>query len=277
MRATFWRIPCAAFVCAGAVFSASADWMVDRGKTKDGAWRVDGLERGLYYVQAAVGENGCRLLHEGHVVDFKRASAWRTDGKTSVMTVEADPIEVGPGDLFRPGKDSTIFSLTLSKNPLAFAPQKIFTNKGPDVGKYFDVEGVYSNGTFTATVRNLVGHVDAADISVVVTDFFQRELGRVEKKGVAIDGTVTIAVPIRKNTSSQYRATVNVLDEKGREGFRVIPALCDAKTQYRELVWMNDGWTRNGRPVTMPSDITEQETHFESRQTIPVSVSGKRL
>ena len=263
---------------------ASADWTVDRSKIKDGAWRTDGLEPGRYYVQATVGEGGYRLRHEGHEVDFTRGSAWRTEGGKSVMTVEAGPIEVSSGDMFRPDKNSAIFSLTLSEMPLAFAPQKIYTLEDPDgdryyngLGKCFSIDGSYSNGTFTAKVRNLVGHVDAANVSVSVTDFYQRELGCVEKNGVAIDGTVTIAVPLRENASGQYRATVKVRDAKGREGFRVIPALCDAKTEYRELVRMNEGWKRNGRPVVMPSEITEKETRFESRRIVPSSVYGKRL
>ena len=256
---------------------ASADWTVDRGALRDGAWRTDGVTCGKYYVQAVVGEGEYRLLHEGHVVDFTRGSAWRTEDGKPVMTVEAGPVEVGPGEMFRLGENSQIRSLTLSGKPLQFAPQKLFTNKGLDLGNYFAIDGEYSGETFTAKIRNFVGTVRAADVSVVVTDYYQRELGRVARKDVAIDGTMTIAVPFRDSGSGQLRATVNVRDEKGRVGFKVFPLLCDAKSHYRELVRMNRGWTRNGSPVTMPSEIKEKETRFESRRTIPASVSGKRL
>jgi len=256
---------------------ASADWTVDRGALRDGAWRTDGVTCGKYYVQAVVGEGEYRLLHEGHVVDFTRGSAWRTEDGKPVMTVEAGPVEVGPGEMFRLGENSQIRSLTLTGKPLQFAPQKLFTNKGPDLGSYFAIEGAYSGATFTAKVRNRVGTVRSAAVSVVVTDFYQRELGRAERAGVAIDGTLAISVPFRESASGQLRATVNVRDEKGRVGFKVFPLLCDAKSHYRELVRMNRGWTRNGTPVAMPSEITEKEMRFESRRTIPASVSGKRL
>ena len=275
------RTICAAILAAamvvGGVGMVSADWTVERGALKDGAWRTDGLSRGRYYVQAVVGEGDFKIFHEGHLVDFTRASAWRTENGKETMTVEAGPVEVGPGEIFRLGENSQIRSLTLSETPLAFAPQKLFTNRGPDLGSYFGIEGAYSGETFTAKIRNFVGTVRAADVSVVVTDYYQRELGRIERKGVAIDGTTTISVPFRESGSGQLRATVKVRDEKGREGFRVFPLLADAKSQYRELVRMNSGWTRNGRPVTMPAVITDPETRFESRQTIPASVAGKRL
>jgi hypothetical protein len=267
---------------------------------KDKMWRTDGLPRGRYYIQAAVNENGSReLWHEGHLVAFSRGSAWRMEGRHPVMTVEAGPVEVGPDEIFRVGDNSAIRSLTLAEKPLEFAPQKLYTNKGPDLGSYFSISGVYSNETFAAKVRNLVGHVGAADVSVVVTDFYQRELGRAGRKGLAIDGETVISVPLRENTSGQYRAMVKVRDEKGREGFRVIPSLCDAKTAHRELVRMNMGWTRkvlfeNGKvpadslppeapaglkeqSVTMTSAIMGPVAWFESRRTIPTSVSGKRL
>ena len=271
-----------AVLLAGTAFSAAPEaasvvWTADSSALKDGAWRTAGIERGSYYVRATVGEDRYRLFHEGHVVEFSRGSAWRTEDGKSVMTVEAGPVEVSPGDMFRLGENSRILSLALAKASLAFAPQKIFTNKGPDIGNYFDIAGAYSNGTFTAKVKNLVGHVGAANVSVVVTDFYQRELGRVERKAIAIDGEMAIEVPLRENTSGQCRATVTVRDEKEREDFRIIPALSDSKTAYRELVRMNDGWKRKGRPVTMPSEITEPEVSFESRRTIPASVSGKRL
>jgi len=213
MMNSWSKMPVLSFICCVAsAMSAHADWTVDRSKIKDGAWRTDGLEPGRYYVQATVGEGGYRLWHEGHVVDFTRGSAWRTEGGKSVMTVEAGPIEVGSGDMFRPDENSAVFSLTLSGKPLAFAPQKIYTLEDPGgdryyngLGKYFAIDGSYSNGTFTAKVRNLAGHVDAANVLVSVTDFYQRELGCVEKNGVAIDGTVTIAVPLRENASGQYR------------------------------------------------------------------------
>ena len=212
-----------AAICIALTLSASADWTVDRGKMKEGAWRTDGVPRGSYYIQAVVNESGTpELRHEGHLVDFTRGSAWRTEGGKPVMTVEAGPVEVCQGDVFRLGDNSAIRSLTLSEKPLEFAPQKLYINKGPDIGAYFSIDGVYSNGMFTAKVRNLVGHVGAAEVSVVVTDYYQRELGRVEKKGVAVDGTAAITVPLRENTSGQYRATVKVRDERGREGFRVI-------------------------------------------------------
>ena len=267
----------AAAMVVGGVGMVSADWTVERGALKDGAWRTDGLSRGRYYVQAVVGEGDFKIFHEGHLVDFTRASAWRTENGKETMTVEAGPVEVGPGEMFRPGENSQIRSLTLSETPLAFAPQKLFTNKGLDLGSYFGIDGEYSGAMFTAKIRNFVGTVRAADVSVVVTDYYQRELGRVERKGVAIDGTTTISVPFRESASGQLRATVKVRDEKGREGFRVFPLLADAKSQYRELVRMSTGWTRNGRPVAMPAVITDPETRFESRQTIPASVAGKRL
>lgn len=264
-------------MAVGVAWAANADWTVERAALKDGAWRTDGLSRGRYYVQAVVGEGGYKLMHEGHLVDFTRASAWRTENGKETMTVEAGPVEVGPGEMFHLGDNAQILTLTLSETPLAFAPQKLFTNKGLDLGNYFAIDGEYSGETFTAKIRNFVGTVRAADVSVVVTDYYQRELGRVERKGVAIDGTTTISVPFRESASGQLRATVKVCDEKGREGFRVFPLLADAKSQYRELVRMNRGWTRNGSPVTMPSEIKEKETRFESRRTIPASVAGKRL
>ena len=274
----------AAAIAVGVAGTASADWTVDYRSLKDGAWRTDGLTSGRYYVQAVVGEGRYRLFHEGQTVDFTRGSAWRSENGRPVMTVEAGPVEVGPGEVFRLFANSPIHSLTLSEKPLKFAPQKIYTPPDPDGemyffgrGKYFDIGGTYSNETFTARVRNLVGTVRAAQIEVVVTDFYQRELGRTEKKGLVIDGEVAVAVPLRANVSGQYRAMVKVCDERGREGFRVIPALCDTRTKYRELVRMNEGWTRNGRPVTMPAAITDPETRFELRQTIPASVAGRRL
>ncbi len=274
---TICRTILAAGIAVGIAGSAQAEWTVDGRSLKDGAWRTDGLTRGRYYIHATVGENPYRLIHEGHVVDFTRGSAWRTEKGKPVMTVEAGPVEVGPGEMFRLGENSQIRSLTLSEKPLQFAPQKLFTNKGADLGSYFAISGVYSNGLFTAKVRNLVGTVRSAEVSVAVTDFYQRELGRAERKGVAIDGAAEISVPFRENTSGQYRATVKVRDERGREGFRVIPALRDAKTAFRELVRMNAGWTRKGRSVTMPSEITDPETRFELRRTIPASVAGRRL
>ena len=277
MRAPFGTILAAAMATVSGAGLANADWTVEGRSFKGGLRCTDGLMRGRYYVQAVVGEGNYRLFHEGHVVDFTRGSAWRTEDGKPVMTVEAGPVEVGPGEMFRLGDNAQILTLTLSETPLAFAPQKLFTNKGPDVGNYFAIEGAYSNGTFTAKIRNFVGTVRAADVSVVVTDYYQRELGRVTRKDVAIDGTMTIAVPFRDSGSGQLRATVKVRDEKGREGLRVFPLLTDAKGAYRELVRMSTGWTRNGRPVAMPAVITDPETRFESRQTIPASVAGKRL
>ena len=132
------RTICAAILAAamvvGGVGMVSADWTVERGALKDGAWRTDGLSRGRYYVQAVVGEGDFKIFHEGHLVDFTRASAWRTENGKETMTVEAGPVEVGPGEIFRLGENSQIRSLTLSETPLAFAPQKLFTNRGPDLG-----------------------------------------------------------------------------------------------------------------------------------------------
>ena len=125
---TLCRPILAAGMAVGIAGSAQAEWTVDGRSLKDGAWRTDGLTRGRYYIHATVGENQYRLIHEGHVVDFTRGSAWRTEKGKSVMTVEAGPVEVGPGEMFRLGENSQIRSLTLSEKPLQFAPQKLFTN-----------------------------------------------------------------------------------------------------------------------------------------------------
>ena len=284
-----------ALACAG---TALADRTFDRKEMKDGAWLTDGVPRGRYYLQVET-TGGVRLMHEGRVVDFTRASAWRAGSKKPTMTVEAGPVEIGPGETLRP-ENADIQSLTIAEKPLAFAPQKFYTQLGPGLGKYFDLAGSYSNGLFRATVGNLVGPVASADVSVVVTDFYQRELGRAERKNVAIDGKFALEVPFAENDSGQYRATVTVRDAKGREGFRVFPALRDAKTAHRLQVRMNAGWTRKafsakdkklpegelppeppatlkGRAVTMPSEVMLPASWFESRRTIPAAAAGRRL
>ena len=91
---TLCRTILAAGMAVGIAGSAQAEWTVDGRSLKDGAWRTDGLTRGRYYIQAIVGENQYRLIHEGHVVDFKRGSAWRMENGKPVMTVEAGPVEV---------------------------------------------------------------------------------------------------------------------------------------------------------------------------------------
>ena len=298
MRAQGVKSVVCAAIAAVCVGPAAADWTFDRSRLKDGAWLTDGVKRGRYYLQAET-TGGARLTHEGQVVDFTRATAWRAGSKKPTMTVEAGPVEIGPGEALRP-ENADIQSLTIAEKPLAFAPQKFYTQLGPGLGKYFDLAGSYSNGLFRATVGNLVGPVASADVSVVVTDFYQRELGRAERKGVAIDGKFALEVPFAENDSGQYRATVTVRDAKGREGFRVFPALRDAKTAHRAQIRMNAGWTRKslaakdgeppegelppeppaglkGRAVTMPSEVMPPVSWYESRRTVPASVAGRRL
>lgn len=293
---------CWGVAVAAVAFSAAADWTFGKREIRNGGVKADGITNGCYYVQADADEGQPHAVFlEGRILDFARASAVEERGGALRQTYEAGPVEVKAGDYFHFGQNVRIYSLTLSERPLAYAPQKVYTNVGAARDAAYAVRlDAFDDQTLKVTVRSRLGAVSRGDVTVVITDYWQREVARLEKKGVPLGRETSFELQYADNLTGQFLARVEVRDANGRTGERLFPRLGKVvRTAHREILRLNEGWERaeakdagtlesrtlRAEPpekaawqkVAFPSEVREALAWFRSERTIPASFAGRRI
>ena len=139
--------------CAGWAFPASADYSLSRGTPADGLLMTDGVKPGKYYVrlEGFSGDDSktrAVVWHDGNRVDFVRGGPW-LDGK---MTLESRPVEVKPSEAFRIDKATPGTGIVLAEQPLASAPQRVYTDMAYADGRYFEADAVLDATNVAVTV-----------------------------------------------------------------------------------------------------------------------------
>lgn len=288
----------AAFAAGLAAVSARADHAFGKKDLRDGAWRTDGVPAGTYYVRYGVTAGGGRgLTLDGRPVDFTHGGPWETRDGKEFMVIESGPVEVRPGQAFRPGEKGGD-TLVLAEKPLAFAPQRFFTNTSVSLGDSCSIDGAIDATNFTATVKNVLGSPQKVKVTLTVTDYWQRELAR-EERTVELADALTVSVPYRDSMSGQLRGRVDVRDASGADIYRVFPRVADSRGRFREALAMNAGWERatvkddgtratreirrdppekaKWQKVTFPAEITGSLAWFRCTREVPASFAGRRV
>ena len=276
-----------------------ADEVFERRALSNGFWRVAGGARRTRYVQFTVGEGGATLRHNGAVVDFTRGGPWTEEGGKPVMVCEAGPVEVEDGDLFRVSPNADCRRLVLAERPLAFAPQKLYTPDAVCSPEPYAVQGTFSEKALAFTVENLAAAAATGCVRAVMTDYWQREVGRFERTGVALSGKTAFEMPFSDTRTGYFVARISVTDAAGRAFARDLVHLSDVRTAHRETVRMNAGWERtfvqdDGTPATrtirpdppakavwrrvaFPAENKGALSWFRCEREIPASFAGRRV
>ena len=265
--------------CAGWAFPASADYSLSRGTPADGLLMTDGVKPGKYYVrlEGFSGDDSktrAVVWHDGNRVDFVRGGPW-LDGK---MTLESRPVEVKPSEAFRIDKATPGTGIVLAEQPLAYAPQRVYTDMAYADGRYFEADAVLDATNVAVTVKSFLGAKTKGRLRVKVTDYYGKKLAEIDRRDVELDGMLKVDVPYEDNLSGQFRAAVGFTDGAGRTVYRVFARLADAKTPHRELLRLNEGWTRaSGKAAVMPAEVKDGAEKFSCRRLVPKSFAGKRI
>ena len=278
--------------------SASADYVFGKKDLRNGVWRTDGVTAGTYYVRYDVVEGrGRGLTLDGRPVDFTHGGPWETRDGKEWMVIESGPVEVRPGQAFRPGPMSGD-RLVLAEKPLAFAPQRFFTNTSVSLGDSCAINGAIGATNFTVTVKNLLGSPQQVKVVATVTDYWQRELVR-EERTVELTDAFTLSVPYADSLSGQLRGRVDVRDAAGADIYRIFPRVADSRGRFRETLAMNEGWERAAvkddgtratrvfrrdppadakwKKVTFPAGVPGALAWFRCSREIPATFAGRRV
>ncbi len=287
------------FGFASAVF-AHGGFSFEGKDFKNSLYRLDGLTDGKYYIQCEMSEQNARsrLRHKGRIIDFTRGGPWFERDGRNFMVYEAGPLEVKNGDVFEIPPNTSIGRVTISEKPLAFAPQKLFSNLSESEHPYsFDIS--YGNGEFTVVVRNTHTASARGNVSIVMTDYWQREVARLEQKGVDITEKTVFKVPCRENRTGYSLVRVEAEDVDGFRGRRLFARVGDRSGRFRDEMALNRGWERTcvkddgtrasrvvrqdppaeakWRTVEMPAEIAGSLAWFRSERVVPSSFSGRRI
>ena len=261
------------------VAAARADYMLERGTPKDALIKTDGVAPGKYCVrlEGFTGDDAktrAVVWHDGRRVEFVRGGPWR-DGK---MTLESRPLEVKPGEAFRIDTATPGTGIVLAERPLAYAPQRVYTDMAYAAERYFEADAVFGATNVAVTVKSFLGAKTKGRLRVRVTDYYGKKLAEIDRSDIEIDGTLKVDVPYEDNLSGQFRAAVGFTDGSGRKVYRVFARLADAKSPHRELLRMNEGWTRvSGKKAVMPAEVKDGAEKFSSTFAVPASFAGKRV
>ena len=273
----------ASLVIISAVCAARADYTLERSAAKDGLLRADGVAAGSYYVrlEGFSGDDAttrAKVWHEGRRIEFVRGGPWMNDNGTQRMTLESRPVEVKPGEAFRIDRETPGTQIVLAEKPLTYAPQRVFTNMALDPEVAFAVEADFGASNVAVAIKSYLGSPVKGRLRVKVTDYYGKTLAEVDRRDVELAGTMKLDVPYEDNCSGQFRAAVDFEDGSGRKVYRVFARLADARTPHRELMRMNEGWTRaSGAKAVMPAEIKEEEERFCCRRLVPASFAGRRV
>ena len=269
--------------CALRAFLASADYSLVRGTSADGLLLADGIKPGSYHVrlEGFSGDDAttrAKVWHEGRRIEFVRGGPWMNDNGTQRMTLESRPVEVKPGEAFRIDRETPGTQIVLAEKPLTYAPQRVFTNMALDPEVAFAVEADFGASNVAVAIKSYLGSPVKGRLHVTVTDYYGKTLAEVDRREVELGRTLKLDVPYEDNASGQFRAAVGFTDESGRKVYRVFARLADARTPHRELMRMNEGWTRaSGAKAVMPAEIKEEEERFCCRRLVPASFAGRRV
>ena len=280
--------------------STFADYVFSKKDILDHGWYAKGVAPGRYYVQLELADElaNVPLYHEGEALDFTVAGPWERRDGVDRMVAEAGPVEVKDGDFFYFADNLHLYSLTLAEKPLAYAPQKLFVNAASAAPNRYAIRGAFADGKVDVKITSRFGHPQTASVSVVVSDFWQRELAREEKK-ITLAHETALSVPFVDTLTGQQRAWVTVTEQDGRVTRHLIIGKADAKTPYRETVRFDTGWERalakddgtvasrtltadppadaKWQAVEMPSEIKEARAWFRATRTVPASFAGRRV
>ena len=269
--------------CALRAFLASADYTLERSAAKDGLLMTDGVKPGSYHVrlEGFSGDDAttrAKVWHEGRRIEFVRGGPWMDDNGKELMTLESRPVEVKPGEAFRVDKQTPWTRITLAEKPLDYAPQRVFTNMALDPEVAFAAEADFGASNVAVTLKSYLGSAVKGRLRVKVTDYYGKMLAEVDRRDVELGRTLKLDVPYEDNGSGQFRAVVGFTDGSGRKVYRVFARLADAKSPHRELLRMNEGWTRaSGKKAVMPAEVKDGAEKFRGTFAVPASFAEKRV
>ena len=273
----------ASLVCIAAACTAQADWTLERSAAKDGLLTTDGVKPGSYYVrlEGFSGDDAttrAKVWHEGRRIEFVRGGPWMNDNGTQRMTLESRLVEVKPGEAFRVDKQTPWTRITLAEKPLDYAPQRVFTNMALDPKVAFAAEADFGASNVAVTLKSYLGSAVKGRLRVKVTDYYGKTLAETDRRDVELGRTLKLDVPYEDNGSGQFRAAVGFTDGSGRNVYRVFARLADAKSPHRELLRMNEGWTRvSGKKAVMPAEVKDGAEKFRGTFAVPASFAEKRV
>lgn len=248
---------------------ASGTSFVRPANGQDVSLRLKDAAPGSYYLRvltesgAGNGEEDLNLdvpflYHNGHPVDFARATATMPFQKTNVAVIESrDPIPIAPGDELRWNSVNRggrlLGGVALAQKPLASAPVDIRPLYDPDLHDEYRLRGEIrfddpdvaksTHGNFKCDLRNLAGKPMNFDLEIEVRDYWQRVLAkRTEQPNVADRATFTVNLPFDLGDSDRYRAIVRVKSADGLVREKVYEKLVDNPRGGRPRLWLNEGW-----------------------------------
>ena len=276
------------------------DYSFGRKDFKEGVHYVKGIEEGKYYIQCELSEDGTKniLCHKGKVVNLVRGAPWIERNGRNFMLAEADMLDIKNGDAFTLGENPRIQKIIFSKKPLTYAPQKLFTPIYTVVEPYsFKIE--WGENDFTITVKNCCRTPIKGDVSISMTDYWQRETASFKEKSVEIAEKKTFKIPYKDTLTGYCIVRVNIDDEEGNKADFFFTRLTDSKTAFRETISLNSSWERafvkddgtiatrklNKNPpdgttwkkVSLPAEILGSLTWLRTKKVLPESFAGKKV